>query len=99
MPQRINTQYFNTEGFNTQGLNTQRLHNSATKQIGMTFIEVLEECLGVKAVKNLMPMQPGDGPSTYADIDDLSKDVGFKPSTPIEDGIKKFVKWYREYYG
>jgi UDP-glucuronate 4-epimerase len=65
----------------------------------MTFIEVLEECLGVKAVKNLMPMQPGDVPATYADIDDLSKDVGFKPSTPIEDGIKKFVKWYREYYG
>ncbi|MHC4270334.1 MAG: NAD-dependent epimerase [Planctomycetota bacterium] len=65
----------------------------------MTFIEVLEDCLGVKAVKNLMPMQPGDIPATYADISDLSKDVGFKPSTPIEDGIKKFVEWYRGYYG
>ncbi len=65
----------------------------------MTFIEVLEDCLGAKAVKNLLPLQPGDVPATYADIDDLSKDVGFKPSTPIEDGIKKFVEWYREYYG
>ncbi len=65
----------------------------------MDFIEVLEECLGKKAIKNLMPIQPGDVPATYADIDDLSKDVGFKPSTPIGDGIKKFVEWYREYYG
>lgn len=64
----------------------------------MTFISVLEDCLGVKAKKNLLPMQPGDVPATYADIDDLSKDVGFKPCTPIEDGIKKFVKWYRDYY-
>lgn len=44
-------------------------------------------------------MQPGDILETYADVDDLAKDVGFKPSTPIEEGIKKFVKWYREYYG
>ncbi len=65
----------------------------------MYFIEVLEDCLGLKAVKKLLPMQPGDVPETYADIDDLSKDVGFKPSTPIEDGIKRFVEWYREYYG
>ena len=65
----------------------------------MTFIEVLEDCLGVKAVKNLLPLQPGDVPATYADINDLTRDVGFKPSTPIEDGIKKFVEWYREYYG
>ena len=65
----------------------------------MTFIEVLEDCLGAKAVKNLLPLQPGDVPATYADIDDLSRDVGFKPGTPIEDGIKKFVEWYREYYG
>jgi UDP-glucuronate 4-epimerase len=44
-------------------------------------------------------MQPGDVPETYADVDDLAKVVGFKPSTPIEEGIKKFVEWYREYYG
>ncbi len=62
------------------------------------FIEVLEGCLGKKAEKNLLPMQAGDVPATFADVDDLMKDVGFKPSTPIEDGIKRFVAWYRNYY-
>ncbi len=63
------------------------------------FIEVLEDCLGTKAVKNLLPMQPGDVPETYANIDDLQKDVGFKPSTSIEVGIPRFVEWYRSFYG
>lgn len=65
----------------------------------MKFIGVLEECLGKKAKKNFLPMQPGDVPETYADVDDLAEDVGFKPTIPIEKGIKKFVEWYREYYG
>ncbi len=65
----------------------------------MRYIEVLEQCLGKKAEKNLLPMQAGDVPATYADVDDLIKDVSFKPSTTIEEGIKKFVEWYREYYG
>ncbi len=65
----------------------------------MKFIGVLEDCLGKEAKKNLLPMQPGDVPETYADVDDLAKDIGFKPATPIEEGIKKFVEWYREYYG
>lgn len=64
----------------------------------MRFIEVLEDTLGKKAVKNLLPMQPGDVPATYADVDDLMKDVGFKPATSIEEGIKRFVEWYRGYY-
>ena len=64
----------------------------------MRFIEVLEECLGKKAVKNFLPMQLGDVPVTYANVDDLVRDVGFKPDTPIEEGIKRFVEWYREYY-
>lgn len=64
----------------------------------MHFIEVLESCLGKKAKKNLLPIQQGDVPATYADVEDLTKDVGFKPSTPIEEGIKKFVGWYREYH-
>ena len=63
------------------------------------FIGVLEDCLGKKAKKNLLPMQPGDVPETYADVDDLAEDVDFKPATPIEKGIKRFVEWYREYYG
>ncbi|MDF0676377.1 MAG: NAD-dependent epimerase [Nitrospira sp.] len=62
------------------------------------FIEVLEQALGKKAEKKLMPLQPGDVPATYADIDDLTNDVGFKPTTPIEEGIPRFVKWYREFY-
>lgn len=62
------------------------------------FIEILEDCLGKKAKKNLLPIQPGDVPATYADVDDLLKDVGFKPSTPIEEGISRFVNWYRSYY-
>jgi len=61
----------------------------------MRFIEVLEDCLGKKAKKNLLPMQAGDVPATYADVDDLMKDVGFKPKTSIEDGIRKFVEWYK----
>lgn len=64
----------------------------------MHFIEVIEECLGKKAEKILLPMQPGDVPATFADIDDLMRDVGFKPSTPLEEGMKKFVEWYKEYY-
>ena len=65
----------------------------------MKFIEVLESCLGKKAEKNLMPIQAGDVPATYADVDDLIRDVGFKPATPIEVGISRFVEWYKDYYG
>lgn len=64
----------------------------------MRFIEVLENCLGKKAVKNLLPIQPGDMPATYADVDDLSNGVGFKPTTSIEDGVSRFVEWYKGYY-
>lgn len=64
----------------------------------MRYIEILEECLGRKAEKNLLPMQPGDVPATYADVDALIEDVDYSPSTTVEDGIARFVKWYREYY-
>jgi UDP-glucuronate 4-epimerase len=64
----------------------------------MYFIEVLEKCLGMTAQKNILPMQAGDVVATYADIDDLIKDVGFKPDTPIEVGVERFVAWYRDYY-
>jgi UDP-glucuronate 4-epimerase len=62
------------------------------------FIVVLEEALGKKAEKNLLPMQPGDVPETCADVDDLIRDTGFRPTTPIEVGIRRFVDWYRTYY-
>lgn len=62
-------------------------------------IAVLESQLGREAKKNLLPMQPGDVPETYADVDELVRDVNFQPSTPIEVGVKRFVDWYRDYYG
>jgi UDP-glucuronate 4-epimerase len=65
----------------------------------LDFIESLERNLNMKAKKNFLPLQPGDVPATCADVDDLMAAVGFKPSTPIEDGIKRFVSWYRQYYG
>jgi len=76
-----------------------RLYNIGNnKPVELTrFIEILEMSLGRKAIKNLLPMQPGDVPVTCADIADLIADVGFRPGTSIEEGIKLFVDWYREY--
>lgn len=64
----------------------------------MRFIELIEEALGIKAEKEMLPIQPGDVPATYADVEDLMSDVGFKPATPIEEGIPKFIDWFRNYY-
>jgi UDP-glucuronate 4-epimerase len=72
--------------------------NNNTVELGR-FIEVLEKELGKEAEKNYLPLQPGDVPATYADVDDLMDDVGFKPDTPIEKGIAEFVNWYKSYYG
>ena len=65
----------------------------------MHFIACIEKALGREAVKNFLPLQPGDVPKTYADVEALVADVGFKPATPIEDGIARFIAWYRSYYG
>ncbi|MCK0470091.1 NAD-dependent epimerase [Alkalihalobacillus sp. APA_J-10(15)] len=64
----------------------------------MDFIETLEKHLGIEAKKEFLPMQPGDVKATYADIDELQNDTGFKPSTTIDEGLKKFVEWYKDYY-
>jgi UDP-glucuronate 4-epimerase len=64
----------------------------------LRYIEVLEDCLGRRAIRNLLPMQPGDVPDTYADVEALVRDVGYQPDTPIEVGVARFVAWYREYY-
>ncbi|RMG52633.1 MAG: NAD-dependent epimerase [Gammaproteobacteria bacterium] len=64
----------------------------------LRYIEVLEDCLGRKAEKNLLPLQPGDVPETFADVSDLIRDVDYRPNTPVEEGIRRFVEWYREYY-
>ena len=65
----------------------------------MHFIKVIEDCVGKEAKKNFLPMQAGDMLETYADIDDLNKDIGYSPSTNIETGIARFVEWYKKYYG
>jgi UDP-glucuronate 4-epimerase len=78
-----------------------RLYNIGNNQpvaLGR-FIEVIEAALGKTAQKQFLPMQPGDVPITYADVDDLMRDVGFRPATSIETGIARFVDWYRSYYG
>jgi len=64
----------------------------------LKFIETIEHHLGIEARKNMMPIQPGDVPATYADVDALIQDTGFKPSTSIEEGVGKFVNWYKDYY-
>jgi UDP-glucuronate 4-epimerase len=72
-------------------------NNSPVKLL--EFIKALEDELGIEAKKNFLPMQPGDVYATYADVDDLAADTGYRPSTPISEGLKRFVSWYREYYG
>ncbi|MEJ2055867.1 MAG: hypothetical protein P8X42_18285 [Calditrichaceae bacterium] len=64
----------------------------------MDFIEAIEDALGRKAQKNMMPLQPGDVPATYADVIDLINDVDYKPATPIRYGINRFVEWFKDYY-
>jgi UDP-glucuronate 4-epimerase len=78
-----------------------RLYNIGNNQPVelMRYIEVLEQCLGKKAEKNMLPLQVGDVPDTYADVQALIDDVGFKPATTVEQGIKNFVEWYLGYYG
>jgi UDP-glucuronate 4-epimerase len=71
--------------------------NNAPVQL-MRYIEVLEQCLGRKAQMNMLPLQLGDVPETFANIDDLVTDVGYRPATPIEVGVKRFVDWYLDYY-
>jgi UDP-glucuronate 4-epimerase len=77
-----------------------RLYNIGNKQpIELLYlIETLEKCLGKKARRNMLPLQAGDVPETYAEVDDLVREVGFQPATPLEDGVKMFVQWYRWYH-
>ncbi len=78
-----------------------RLYNIGNQQPVelLRYIEIIEECLGTQAEKRMLPMQPGDVPDTWADVDGLVRDVGYRPHTPIETGVRRFVDWYREFYG
>ncbi|RMH91078.1 MAG: hypothetical protein D6681_14035 [Calditrichaeota bacterium] len=64
----------------------------------LEYIEALEKALGIQAKKNFLPIQPGEVPETFADVQELMADVGFRPRTPVRTGVQRFVKWYREYY-
>ena len=64
----------------------------------LRYIELIEDCVGKKAIKNMLPLQVGDVPATWADIQDLQRDVGYEPITPVEVGVEQFIRWYREYY-
>jgi len=77
-----------------------RLYNIGNhKQVDLLdYIELIEQCVGKKAEKNLLPLQPGDVPDTYADVENLVCDTGYCPSTPVEEGVARFVEWYRWYY-
>jgi UDP-glucuronate 4-epimerase len=78
-----------------------RLYNIGNQRpVELTeYIDVLEQCLGKKAEMNLLPLQPGDVPDTYADVGDLVADTGYRPATPVAEGVARFVAWYREFYG
>jgi UDP-glucuronate 4-epimerase len=78
-----------------------RLYNVGTgRPVGLdAFIGALESTLGRKAERRLLAMQPGDVPSTWADISDLAAAVGYRPATPLSEGVSRFVRWYRQYYG
>ena len=72
--------------------------NNSPEQL-MHVVSLLEREFGRTAIKEMLPMQPGDVPATYADVEDLARDIGFRPATTIEDGIARFAKWYRDYHG
>lgn len=94
LPQPLTDDAFNT----TAPYKIYNIGNHSPVEL-MRFIEIIEQTLGKTAIKEMMPMQPGDVTATYADVADLMADVGFAPSTPLETGIEKFVAWYKEYKG
>lgn len=84
----------------TSGVAPYRIYNIGNEQSVelLRYIEVLEQCLGRKAIIEMLPLQPGDVPDTEADVSDLMTDVGYRPLVPVEQGVAKFVEWYRDYY-
>ena len=99
-PAAANSDYDNNHPDPASSHAPYRLYNiGSNRPIQLSrYIEVLEDCLGMKAEKNLLPLQPGDVPDTYADVTALVDDMGYKPETPIEVGVQNFVEWYRTYY-
>ena len=76
-----------------------RVYNIGNNRVNqLEFVETLEKCLGKQAIKNLLSLQPGDVPDTYIDVSDLVTDLGYKPGTVLETGIRNFVKWYKKFH-
>jgi UDP-glucuronate 4-epimerase len=100
IPEASNTWSGDNPDLATSGIAPFRLYNIGnSKPVNlMEYIEVLEKKLGVSAQKNMLPMQPGDVAATWADVEDLVQDTGYKPSTSIEVGVERFVDWYRSFY-
>ena len=96
-PPQIHSEDTKESGMSTAPYKIYNIGNHSPVEL-LRFIEVIEEAMGKKAEKIMKPMQAGDVPATYADVEDLMQDVGFKPDTPLEVGIQKFVDWYRSYY-
>ena len=86
---------------NTSATAPFRLFNIGNnRSVALTrYIELIEENMGRKAIKNMMPIQPGDVPATESDVTALKQAVGYEPETPVEDGVRRFVAWYKDYYG
>ena len=99
-PPKANSDWDGTQPDSATSSAPYRLYNIGNNQPVelMHYIEVLEQCLGKKAQMNLLPLQPGDVPDTYADVTDLIRDTGYKPDTGVETGVARFVEWYKEYF-
>lgn len=99
-PAQTNTDWLGEDPDPATSFSPYRLYNIGNNNPVhlLTFIETLEKCLGKEAIKNLLPMQPGDVPDTYADVSDLVRDLSYKPTTLLDEGIRNFVEWYKDFY-
>jgi len=96
-PQRCLHEEMSGESVSSAKFRIYNIGNSQTVSLER-FVDIIEEALGKKAIRNYLPMQPGDVPATHADVTALSRDTGFAPRTPLETGMRNFVNWYREYH-
>lgn len=100
-PARANTEWSGTApdpGTSRAPYRIYNIGNNSPVELN-EFIAAIEQATGKEAMRNLLPLQPGDVPATFADVDDLMRDTGFRPDTPIREGVARFVEWYRAYYG
>jgi UDP-glucuronate 4-epimerase len=99
-PPRGNTDWSGKDPDPSSSISPYRIYNIGNNSPVnlMDFIDAIEKSIGKKAIKNFLPMQPGDVPATWADVNDLAKDLGYAPGVDVREGVKRFVEWYKEYY-